>query len=194
LYKCLVQIVSQSVDAEVEGLLILSRRKPGKRWRRSGNEEHPNKQARRTAQLSYLPVATNVHVETDQQYLGASSRRTHQCWVPPRGAQNAALQGEHVQPLAAHAGCTTLTLEHQASHHLPVQGREAQESISTALSIKDNEELSSRSAFRDPPDGLTTEENGSAEYDPSQSFEEALPDMGDWSYHDGHMFSEGFEE
>ncbi|MEQ2186931.1 hypothetical protein GOODEAATRI_033853, partial [Goodea atripinnis] len=46
----------------------MTRRKPGKRWRMSGNEEDPNKRAR-TAQLSYLPAATNVHVETDQQYL-----------------------------------------------------------------------------------------------------------------------------
>ncbi|KAK5608750.1 hypothetical protein CRENBAI_020964 [Crenichthys baileyi] len=108
----------------------MTRRKPGQRWRMSGNEEDPNKQARRSAQLSYL------HVETDQQYLA--------------------------------------------------QGTEAQESISTVLSIEDNEESSSRSAFRDPPDGLTTEEHGSAEYDPPQSFEEALPDVGDLTYNDGH--------
>ncbi|MED6262881.1 hypothetical protein ATANTOWER_028393 [Ataeniobius toweri] len=113
----------------------MTRRKPGKRWGISGNEEDPNKRAR-TAQLSYLPAATNVHVETDQQYLA--------------------------------------------------QGSEAQESISTVLSIEDNEEPSSRSAFRDLPDGLTTEEHGSAEYDPPQSFEEALPDVGDWTYDDRH--------
>ena len=72
---------------------------------------------------------------------------------------------------------------------LPAQGSVAQESISTG-SIKP----SSRSAFRDPPNGLTTELHGNAEYDPSQTFEEALPDVGDWTYDDGHMFSEGFEE
>lgn len=72
----------------------MTRRKPGKRWRRTGNEEDPNKRPRRTAQLvrslalcskfaadmifntsfsslqSSLPEASNVHVETDQQYLG----------------------------------------------------------------------------------------------------------------------------
>ncbi|KAL7404230.1 hypothetical protein ABVT39_011719 [Epinephelus coioides] len=74
------------------------------------------------------------------------------------------------------------------------QGSVAQDSISTVDSIEDNEEPSSRSAFRDPPDGLTTELHGNAEYDPSQSFEEAFPDVGDWTYDDGHMFSEGFEE
>lgn len=66
----------------------------------------------------------------------------------------------------------------------------AQESISTVDSFEDNEEP----AFRHPPDGLTTEVHGSVEYDPSQLFEEALLDVGDWKYDDGHMFSEGFEE
>jgi len=70
----------------------------------------------------------------------------------------------------------------------------AQESISTVNSIKDNEEPSSRSAFRDPPDDVTTELHGNAEYDPSQLFEEALPDVGDWTYDDGHLFNEGFDE
>ncbi|XP_034566678.1 uncharacterized protein LOC117831893 [Notolabrus celidotus] len=170
----------------------MTRRKPGKRWRRTGNEEELNKRPRRTAQLSSLPAATNVHVEADQQCLGGGSRGIQQGGVPPGGAQNTALQGEHAQPPGVYAGCSTLTLEHQASHHLPAQGSVAQESISTADSIEDNEEPSSRSAFRDPPDGLTTDDN--AEYDPSQSFEEALPDVGDWTYDDGHVFSEGFEE
>ncbi|CAM4574948.1 unnamed protein product [Leuciscus chuanchicus] len=56
----------------------MTRRKPGKRWRRTGNEEDPNKRPRRAAQLSSLPAATSVHVETDQQYLGGSSSGTQQ--------------------------------------------------------------------------------------------------------------------
>ena len=74
----------------------MTRRKPGKRWRRTGNEEDPNKRPRRAAQLvsslawlrcsklaedmifntlfsplqSSLPAAPGVHVETNQQYLG----------------------------------------------------------------------------------------------------------------------------
>ncbi|XP_041916006.1 uncharacterized protein LOC121680620 isoform X3 [Alosa sapidissima] len=168
----------------------MTRRKPGKRWRRTGNEEDPNKRPRRIAQLSSLPEATNVHVETDQQYLGCSTWGTRQeVGVPPGGAQN-----EQVQPPVVHAGSTPLTLEHQTSHHLPAQGSMAQESMSTVYSFEDYEESSSRSAFRDPPDGLTTELQGSVEYDPSQSFEEALPDVGVWTYDDGHMFREGFEE
>lgn len=62
---------------------------------------------------------------------------------------------------------------------LPAQGSVVQESISTADSFEDNEEPSSRSAFRHLPDGLTTELHGSVEYDPSQSFEEAFLDVGD---------------
>ncbi|KAJ8364102.1 hypothetical protein SKAU_G00129330 [Synaphobranchus kaupii] len=66
----------------------MTRRKPVKRWRRTGNEEDPNKRPRRTAQLSSLPAATNVHVETDQQYLGGSSRGTQQgggaSWRSPK--------------------------------------------------------------------------------------------------------------
>lgn len=77
---------------------------------------------------------------------------------------------------------------------LPAQGSVARESISAVDSIEDNEEPSSRSAFRDPPDGLATELHGNAEYDPSQSFEEALSDVEDWTYDDGQVFSEGFEE
>lgn len=50
---------------------------------------------------------------------GGSSRRTQKVGQPPGEAQNAALQGEHVQPPGVHAGCTTPTLEHQASHALP---------------------------------------------------------------------------
>lgn len=87
-----------------------------------------------------------------------------------------------------------LTLNDFYSILLPAQGSVAQESISTVNSIEDNEEPSSRSAFRDPPDDLTTELHGNAEYDPSQLFEEALPDVGDWTYDDGHLFNEGFEE
>lgn len=70
----------------------------------------------------------------------------------------------------------------------------AQEIISTLHTFEDNKEPSSKSAFSNPPDCLTNELHGSAEYDPSQTFEEALPDMGDWMYDDGHMFSEGFKE
>lgn len=70
----------------------------------------------------------------------------------------------------------------------------AQEIISTLHTFEDNKEPSSKSAFSNPPDCLTNELHGSAEYDPSQSFEEALPDMGDRMYDDGHMFSEGFKE
>ncbi|CAK6969981.1 uncharacterized protein LOC121718897 isoform X2 [Scomber scombrus] len=51
----------------------MTRRKPGKLWRRTGNEEDPNKRPRRTAQLSSLPAATNVYVETAQQYLGPAN-------------------------------------------------------------------------------------------------------------------------
>lgn len=90
-------------------------------------------------------------------------------------------------------GCF-LTLNDFYSILLPAQGSVAQEGISTVNSIEDNEEPSSRSAFRDPPDDLTTELHGNAEYDPSQLFEEALPDVGDWTYDDGHLFNEGFEE
>lgn len=50
---------------------------------------------------------------------GGSSRGTQQGEVPPGGGQNAALQGKHVHPLGVHAGSTTITLKHQASHHLP---------------------------------------------------------------------------
>ncbi|KAK7880001.1 hypothetical protein WMY93_033332 [Mugilogobius chulae] len=127
---------------------------------------------------------------------GACIRRTQQGEVPPEGAQNAALQGKHVQIRSVHAGCTTLNLEHQASHHLPAQGSEAEECISAVLSIDDNEEPSFRfrSALRDPPDGLTTKQHGSAGYDPSQLYEEALTDMEDWTSDDGDIFSEGFEE
>ncbi|KAG7454213.1 hypothetical protein JOB18_009851, partial [Solea senegalensis] len=113
--------------------VIMTRRKPGKWWRRTDNVEEPNKRPRRTAQLSSLPAASNVHVESDQQYLA--------------------------------------------------QGSVARESILTVDSLEDNEEPSSRSAFRDPPDGLTTEPH-----------DKALSDVGDWTYDDGHMFSEGFEE
>ncbi|XP_061896882.1 uncharacterized protein LOC133645971 [Entelurus aequoreus] len=94
---------------------------------------------------------------------------------------------EHIQPPGVHAGCTTL--EHQASPYLP-----AHENISTFDSIKENGKPFSRSALIDPPDGLTTELHVDAEYDPSQSFEESLPDMGDWMYNDRHTFNEGFED
>nr|XP_061839823.1 uncharacterized protein LOC133621630 isoform X2 [Nerophis lumbriciformis] len=133
------------------------------------------------------PAATNVNVETDEQCLRGSSRGTLQEVVPPEGAQNTALQMEHIQPPGVHAGCTTL--EHQASPYLP-----AHENISTFDTIKDNGKPFSRSALIDPPDGLTTELHVDAEYDPSQSFEESLPDMGDWMYNGGHTFNEGFED
>ncbi len=32
------------------------------------------------------------------------------------------------------------------------------------------------------------------DYDPSESFEEVFPDLRDWTYDDGHIFSEGCEE
>ncbi|XP_061821604.1 uncharacterized protein [Nerophis lumbriciformis] len=152
----------------------MTKRKPAKRWRRTGKEVDSNKRSRKDC-----TIATNVNVETDEQCL-SSSRGTE-------GAQNTALHMEHIQPPGVHAGCTTL--EHQASPYQP-----AHENISTFDSIKDNGKPFSRSALIDPPDGLTTELHVDAEYDPSQSFEESLPDMGDWMYNDGHMFNEGFED
>lgn len=57
----------------------------------------------------------------------------------------------------------------------------------------ENEEPTSnfRSASRDTPDVLTTVCDNTDQYDPSESFEEVLPDFMDWPY-DNFIFSEGF--
>ncbi|XP_070408783.1 uncharacterized protein [Nothobranchius furzeri] len=165
----------------------MTRRKPGKRWRRTSNEDGSNKRPRRISQLSSLFAATNVHVETDEQFL---SREAQQKGLPPGGDQNTPLEKEPIQPPDIHAGCAPLSLNYQVSHRLPAQSA-VQEIVSTIDSVKDCEEPTSTSVIRDPPDDLITELHSNAEYAPSHSFEE---DVGDWTYDDGHMFSEGFEE
>nr|XP_054592493.1 uncharacterized protein LOC129157223 [Nothobranchius furzeri]XP_054592494.1 uncharacterized protein LOC129157223 [Nothobranchius furzeri] len=84
----------------------MTRPKPGKRWRRTSNEDGSNKRPRRISQLSSLFAATNVHVETDEQYL---SREAQQKGLPPGGDQNTTLEKEPIQPPDIHAGCAPLS-------------------------------------------------------------------------------------
>lgn len=69
-----------------------------------------------------------------------------------------------------------------------------QENASTLNTFEDYEAPSAQPAFSDPSDCLTNELHANAEHDPSQSFEEPLPDAEDWLYDDEHMFSEGLSE
>lgn len=50
---------------------------------------------------------------------GRGGGRAWQRRAAAGGAQNHAVQGERAQPPGVHPGCPTVTLEHQAFHHLP---------------------------------------------------------------------------
>ena len=61
---------------------------------------------------------------------GGGSGRAQQGRPAAGGAQNDAVPGEHFQPPGVHPGRPTVTLEHQAFHHLPGR-RSTAESLSS---------------------------------------------------------------